>query len=130
MTLDIQFKIKNNPDNLYDILNTLYHLKYSDLTYGVSLYKNLCDVFSVKLLKNYITERFYIKVIDDNIFLQNKNEKTYLKINYSKVAIKSNKKYPEILKIFNIYNKRIFVIDFNQKNYFWLNEKIMLTNSN
>ncbi|MBP3461295.1 MAG: sporulation inhibitor of replication protein SirA [Bacilli bacterium] len=118
---------KNNSDYLFNILNTLYHLKGSDLNYGINLYKTICDIFSVKLLNNYINERFYIEKKDDKIYLKNKTEKTYLKINYSTTIIKTNKKMPEIFRIFNIYNKKIFIIDFKRKKYFWLNDQIIKT---
>ena len=32
--------------------------------------------------------------------------------------------YPEIFRIFNIYNRKIFVCDFLNSNYFWLNKEV------
>lgn len=115
---------KNNPVYLYQILNTLYHLKDSDLNYGLNLYKSICDVFSVKLLKNYINERFNTRTYKGKIKIKNENTNIYLRINYSTVIIESNIRNPQIFKIFNIYNKKIFIIDFKRKNYFWLNDQI------
>jgi len=115
---------KNNSDYLYDILNLLYHMKKTDMLYGINLYKNICDKFNVKLLDNYINERFLTINVNNKIKLKNKNEKTYLKINYSNVVIESNILFPQIFKIFNIYNRKIFVTDFNNKNFFWLNDEI------
>lgn len=116
---------KNNSEYLYKILNTLYHLKETDLEYGVSLYNQICDTFSVKLLKNYIRERFNIEVENDYIVLKSDKEKTKLKIKHSRVIIKSNKKNPEIFRIFNIYNKKIFVVEFKLKKYYWLNDQFI-----
>ncbi len=121
---------KNNSYYLYTILNTLYHIKKTDVIYGITLYRNICDIFSVKLLSNYINERFKVEHQNKEIILKNKQEKTFLKINYSCVLIKSTNIMPEIFRIFNIYNKKIFVIEFDRKKYFWLDEeikKIMLT---
>lgn len=115
---------KNNSNYLYNILNLLYHMKKTDMIYGISLYKDICDKFSVKLLNNYITERFLTKNINNKLLLKNNREKTYLRINYSNVFIESNVLLPQILKIFNIYNRKIFVIDFNNKKFFWLNDAI------
>lgn len=39
---------KNNSYYLYTILNTLYHIKKTDVIYGITLYRNICDIFSVK----------------------------------------------------------------------------------
>ena len=118
---------KNNPKYLYSILYTLYKLKDNDLVYGINLYKNICDIFSVKLLNNYLIERFNYKKKDNYIVINNRNRLTKIKLNYSRVIIKTNIKFPDILKIFNIYNKKIFIIDFKNNNYFWLNDKIELS---
>lgn len=113
---------KDNPKYLYEILNTLSKLKGKDLIYGINLFKSNCDIFSVRLLNNYLKERYYIGKNKDYIILKNKNEITKLKIKHSRVIIKSNIKNPNILKIFNIYNKRIFIINFKENTYKWLNE--------
>ena len=115
---------KNNSYYLYNILNTLCHMKKTDWIYGINLYKNICDIFSVKLLNNYIKDRFYTETKNKKILLKNKEEKTSLKIRYSTVIIESSIYLPQIFRIFNIYNKKIFVIDFNNKNFFWLNDEI------
>ena len=121
---------KKNPKYLYDIFYTLYKLKNKDLIYGINLYKNICDIFSVKLLSNYFKERFNYKIINNYIFINNRNKNIKIKLNYSRVIIKSNIKLPDILQIFNIYNKRIFVIDFKNNKYFWLNDKLELSKKN
>lgn len=121
---------KNNPTYLYEILYTLYKLKDKDLIYGINLYKNICDIFSVKLLNNYLKERFNVKYDKKYIVITNRNRKTRIKINYSRVIMKTNIKLPDILKIFNIYNKKIFIIDFKNNKYFWLNDKLELSKNN
>lgn len=121
---------KNNPTYLYEILNTLYRLQGNDLIYGINLYKNICDTFSVKLLNNYLKERFNVKYDKKYIVITNRNRKTRIKINYSRVIMKTNIKLPDILKIFNIYNKKIFIIDFKNNKYFWLNDKLELSKNN
>ena len=123
---------KNNPHNLYEILNTIYHMKTTDLIYGINLYRSLCDTFSVKLLKDYIKDRFLFNEKNNIIILTNKKENTKLEIKYSCTIIMSNIKYPDIFRIFNIYNKRIFVIDIENKKYFWLSDicNLKLTNKN
>lgn len=115
---------KNNSKYLYDILTTLYNLKGKDIVYGINLYSNICDTFSDKLLNNYLSERFYTRRYKDYIVLKNIEEKTKLKIKPSRIIINTNKKVPNIFKILNIYNKKIFVVDFNNKTYLWLNEAL------
>ncbi len=113
---------KDNSSYLYEILNTLYKLKERDLTYGINLYKSICDIFSVKLLNNYLKDKYYIDKNKDYIILKNNKEITKLKIGFSRIIIITNVKYPNIFQIFNIYNKKIFVINYKEKKYFWLNE--------
>ena len=113
---------KNNPNYLYNILTTLYNLKSNNLIYGINLYNNICDTFSVKLLNNYLNERFYIRRYKDYILLKNTEEETKIKIKSSRIVIITNKRIPNIFRILNIYNKKIFIIDFKNKEYKWLND--------
>lgn len=116
---------KNKPYVLYKILESLKDIKTYDFSYGLNIYQELCVPFSVKLLNNYLTNRIGYQKINKKIIKLNSNfEDTYLKINYSRVIIKTNINRPQIFKIFNIYNKKIFVCDFEQKDYFWLNTQI------
>lgn len=113
---------KNNPKYLYEILNTLYHLKMTNLDYGLSLYNSICDTFSVKLLNNYIKERFNTRTYNKKIKIN--KEKTYINLRYSCIIIESNNLDSSIFKVLNIYNKKIFIINFKEKEYMWLNDKI------
>lgn len=117
---------RKNPYILYKILERLYMLEKYDFSYGLSLYNQLCQPFSVKLLKNYITNKYKYNNINSNIIkLKSIVEKTFLQIGYASTIILTNIDYPEILKIFNIYNRKIFVCEFNQNKYFWLNQKLI-----
>ena len=120
---------KNNPKYLYEILNTLHRLKGNDLIYGINLYRNICDIFSTQVLKNYINDKFYARKHKDYIYLKNISESTKLMIKYSRIIIISNKKIPNIFRIFNIYNKKIFVVDFKRNYYVWLNELFNINKS-
>lgn len=116
---------KNNPKLLYTILETLYNLKENNINYGLDLYNQVCDTFSVKLLTSYIQEKYKYKKINNKLIkLNNKDEVTSLSIRYARTIVYTNKNIPKIFKIFNIYNKKIFVVDFYNKDYFWLNEQI------
>lgn len=110
---------------LYKTLENLYMLERYDFSYGISLYNQLCQPFSVKLLNNYIKNKYKCYNINSKV-LQIKSlvEKTFLQIGYGVTVIFTDKEYPEILKVFNIYNRKIFVCEFEQNKYFWLNHKI------
>ena len=116
---------RKTPSMLYKTLENLYMLERYDFSYGISLYNQLCQPFSVKLLNNYIKNKYKCYNINSKV-LQIKSlvEKTFLQIGYGVTVIFTDKEYPEILKVFNIYNRKIFVCEFEQNKYFWLNHKI------
>lgn len=110
---------------LYKTLENLYMLERYDFSYGVSLYNQLCQPFSVKLLNNYIKNKYKCYNINPKVFqLKSLVENTFLQIGYCTTVVFTNKEYPEILKIFNTYNRKIFVCEFEHNNYFWLSHKI------
>lgn len=110
---------------LYRTLENLSLLEKYDFSYGVSIFNQLCQPFSVKLLKNYITNKYKCFNINSKVVqIKSLVEKTFLQIGYASTIVFTNKEYPEILKVFNIYNRKIFVCDFEQSQYFWLNHKI------
>lgn len=116
---------RKTPVMLYKTLENLYMLERYDFSYGISLYNQLCQPFSVKLLTNYITNKYKCYQASPKI-LQIKSlvEKTFIQIGYSAVIIFTNAEYPEILKVFNTYNRKIFVCDFEHQKCFWLNHQV------
>ncbi len=108
---------------LYKTLESLFHLKEENLVFGISFYHQICNTFASNLLKNYIKEKITYTLINKNIIkIPSLLENTSLVIEPSRVIIYSSSNSPEVFKIFNIYNKKIFVCDFFNDNFFWLNE--------
>lgn len=119
---------KNASYVLYRIIENLYRLKTYDFSYGINIYKELCMPFPVKLFNNYINNKMrYEQINSEVIKIDSLFEETYIRIKPSCVIIYSNVNFPQILKIFNIYNKNIFVCDFEQKDFFWLNRQIKIS---
>lgn len=116
---------KKTPSVLYRTLENLYLLERYDFSYGISLYNQLCQPFGVKLLNSYIRNKYKCYSAGPKV-LQIKSliEKTFIQIGYSTTVIFTDKELPEIFKIFNIYNRKIFVCEFEQHKYFWLNYKM------
>lgn len=109
---------KNNQDILYEILLKLSNIHFN-INYGVSLYKQICELVDIDLLKNYINNKYNLN--NERIFYINN---TFVELKRSKVIIKSKYNYPKILKAFNCYNRCIFVIDFKNNDYFFLSDYI------
>lgn len=116
---------RKNPSMLYMTLENLYRLEAYDFSYGVSLYKQICQPFSVKVLNNYIKHKYKFYSINNKVYqLKSLVEKTFIQVGYSTTVIFTDTEYPEILKVFNTYNRKVFVCDFDYHKYFWLNQKI------
>jgi len=116
---------KNKSYVLYKLLENLKNIETYDFSYGINIFHQLCLPFSVKVLSNYIENRINFKRINLKIIkIDSKFENTYLQINYSCIVIKTNINMPQIFKIFNIYSKNIMVCDFENQDYFWLNDHI------
>ena len=114
----------NNGEILYKTLNNLYYLRNQNISYGLSVYDQICDVFKKDIIINYfhIKNGFFIKKKGKKILVDNimDNEKYIIEINYSCIIIYTDI-LPRILKLFNYYNPRIFICDFENNDYFWNN---------
>ncbi len=116
---------RKSPAMLYRTLENLYLLEKYDLSYGISIFNQICQPFSVKLLNNYITNKYKCFHINKKVLhIKSLVEKTFLQIGYATTVIYTNTEYPEILKVFNTYNRKIFVCNFEENKYFWLNYKM------
>ena len=111
---------KNNTQYLYDILYKLKTMHKENYSYGMSLFYNICNLFDTKALKYYINTKYNLKNINNKYFLDKYN---YFEIRKCCCIINNNKYLREVLCIFYIYNKNIFVCNFDDKEYFWLKDK-------
>lgn len=118
-------KYKTKPNILFKALKYLKNMDKYDLEHGLYLYNKICNRISVKIINNYIKNKFNYKNINDKIInLESIIENTYLQINYSCIVVLTNINNPYIFKILNIYNKKIFVCDFINNDYFFLKDYV------
>lgn len=116
---------KKEPLVLYQTLYNLYRLKEPNFTYGISLFDSICQPFAVKLLRNYVQNKYTCSMKNEKVLqVHSINDYTLLQINHACIIIKSNVNFPDILKVFHIYNKKILVCDFENDDYFWLSTQI------
>lgn len=122
---DYYQKYKTKPNTLFKTFKYLKNMDKYDIEHGLYLYNKICNRMSVKIINNYIKNKFNYKKINDKIInLESIIENTYLQINYSCIIVLTNINNPYIFKILNIYNKKIFVCDFINNDYFFLKDYV------
>ena len=120
---------KNNYEELYDLLESIHYLKTEDIILGYNMFEKLVNPIKKNKVNNYIKNNNldnecymcynYTHLINDYYY----NESTKMIINNSHIRIKSNKNVPSFF--YNIRNfNNIFVCDFNNHDYFILEETI------
>ncbi len=118
---------KNNPYNLYKTLEEIYHLKKDEIKIAYDLFSQIRDTFNKELLDNNIYEYYknrytYTKINNTHIINDYyTEEKSKLVINPSYLLIRSTKQIPTFLRTITKKNN-IFVCDFDNIDYFWLDE--------
>lgn len=118
-------KYQYSPYLLYKALYYLYKMNKYDLENGIYLYNKFCNIVGRNVILNYIKNKFDYTMYSSKIIKLNSIlEKTYIQVNYSCIIILTNVNSPYIFKILNIYNKKLFVCDFQNKDYFFLKETI------
>ena len=120
---------RNNYEELYGLLESIHYLKTEDIILGFNIYQKLVNPMKKEEYNDYIKKNNlgkdnyicynYTHTINDFYF----NESTKIIINNSHIKIKTNKNVPSFF--YNIRNfKNIFVCDFNNHDYFLLEDTI------
>lgn len=118
---------KDNPYTLYKAIESIYNLKPKDITYAYNFFNQIRDTFNKDYLNNNIYEYYknrhsYTKVNNIHmIYDYYTKEESKLIINNNYLLIKSTKQLPTFLKSIT-RKENIFVCDFENIDYFWLEE--------
>lgn len=118
---------KSNSNSLYRIINKIYNAKNDNYSYYSNLYKRMHNSFNIELINNCLTQKYndefyYYKKSDNLHIIDNAYEKSILFLNKSYIKIVSNNSYNTFLEELMNLNIDAFVIDFDNKKYFWLKE--------
>ena len=120
---------KYNYEELYNLLENIHYLKTEDIVLGFNIFNSIVVPLNKEKYNNYIKKNNlekenyicynYTHTINDFYF----NESTKMIINNSHIKIKTNKNVPSFF--YNLRNlKNLFVCDFNNHDYFLLEETI------
>ena len=125
---DIKYLYKDNPNNLFKILNSIYYMHLEDVNYGFNLFNQITNKIKVLELSNKI----YIDMHQDLIYSKHNNEHiindlfhdevSILKIKKSHLLIQSNKSYNSFFNYLLKNHNNYFVCDFLEKDFFFLED--------
>jgi hypothetical protein len=127
---EISIIMKETPYNLFKTINDLYYQDSNYLGVSFNVYKDIFDSFN----KQYINKKIYNTFKDykyysrdgDVHYIYNKYrpENSSLKVFNGHIILKSDTIKPTLL-INYLHSNNLFVCDFKNKDYFWLNEFVM-----
>ena len=119
---EIYYKYKNNTQELYKIIYNLYTLNKKDITYGITIYHQICEIINENINK-YIKLISYKKEKNKYTIIE-KNNKSLLIIKPSNIIYKTNKINKNTFYILNNYNKYLLICNFKKQEYFWIKDEI------
>lgn len=116
------------PSSLYEILKQLYSLKKNDLDYAVQVFSSLTEkvdkeLLNKKIFLKYHNEMIYAKTDTEHI-INNlyKDEISILTIKNVYMLLTTNHNYSSFFNILLDYQEDLFVCDFENFDYFFLND--------
>lgn len=118
------YMYKNRPFKMYKMLEEIYHTRNNDVVLTYKMFEQIAKPFNKKLVNDYVSD--YLKdksfyMTSNNIHLISNNiEYSKLSVGNSNLKIKTNVNYTSFFGIINNYTNNIFICDFINKDYFWL----------
>ena len=115
---------------LYDILTGIYKMNKTDLVLGYKFFEQFANFFNKNSVNEYIFNKYkdsitYIKNINRHIINDRyRNEFSNLIVYNSHIKIKTNTDISIFLNALCEYENNLFVCDFNNHDYFWLDNII------
>lgn len=108
---------------MYKIIEELYHTKDYDMLISYRYYQRFAIEFNKLAVNEYIYNlnkkcKYYQR--DNNIHIINNEKYNKLIVNSTCIMLKTNDIYSVFLNDLNVYLDNIFVCDFKNKDYFWL----------
>ncbi len=122
-----EFKIitKDKPYNLYLALDNIHSMDKRDISLALRLYDEVCTNFDVKSLNisifNTLRSSDYYTKFNNHHLINNyyTDETSKLTIHKTYLKLKSSLNNPVFFKTLKVF-PNLFVIDFYEKDYFWL----------
>lgn len=112
---------------LFRTLESLYNNELHQKANNISLFNQICIPINLNYLNTYFNNKVFIKNNKNkHLYISIKSdEKTLIELNYSCIIMLTNKNFSRLFRVFNYYSKRIFVCDFENQDYFWLDSQYL-----
>ena len=111
---------------LYKMFNDIYNSKEDDIINSFRLFEQITLPFNKKIFNNYILlkhkDDLYYSKKDNKHTINSSSELSRLTINTTHLKIKTNKNINSFIKDIIDAKESVFVIDFKNQDYFWINE--------
>ena len=112
---------KNNEYSLYKLIYNLYNINKEDINYGITLYNQLCYPINKKIIEEYLELIHKIRIGKNRYMISENNNKSILIIKPSNIIYKTKTLSNDIIYILNNYYKYLFICNFKEKDYKWIN---------
>ena len=113
---------------LYKMFYEIYNSCDDEIINNFRLFERITIPFNKKVFNNYILlkhkDDLYYNKNDNKHIINNANEVSKLIVNVTHLKIKSNKNINSFIRDIMDTKESVFVIDFKNEDYFWLNERI------
>lgn len=119
---------RKKPYSLYKILEQIYRLKNNDVVLGYRLLNQVTKSFATRDADNFIYKRHYNELeylkLEHSHMIKNlySEEITFLKVFKSHIRVTTNNNYSAFFSSIKEYNKNIFICDFENQDFFFLNK--------
>jgi len=127
---EMEILLKESPYNLYRSLEGIYYLDKTNASYGATLLDNLIvpidkDKYNRLIYDKNKDNDFYMKFKDTHrIINKYRNEDTNILVKNSYLLVRTNIINKDFIKYMPLND--LFACDFENKDYFWLEQLIYL----
>ncbi len=118
----------SKPYSLYKIFEQIYNLNNNDIILGYRIFEQIAVPFN----KNNVNDYIYNKHCGELSYSRNINKHTIKNLYFDEISkltvynshlkIKTNVNYPTFIDSLKQFENNIFVCDFINKDYFWLDK--------
>ena len=114
------------PYKLYKMLEEAYYTNKHNIILSSNYYDQITNKFNKLFINNYIIannklDSYYYNKNNIHI-ISSREEYSKLLVNSYCLKLKTNLNYQTFLKNINTYSDNIFICDFENQDYFWLNK--------